>query len=264
VPVSVALPAPFGGEALEPGAGYPPPPASEPIWPVQGTLLVAIVLQFTLPKRLTAGPIWLVPAFEGVLLIGLAIASPKELEREHTRRRALALGLVALASAANVFSLWELVHHLLHSKQVVHGRELIFAGMLVWLTNFLIFALWYWELDRGGPVRRLGSFAGYPDFLYPQMNAPDRAPRGWRPLFSDYLYVSLTNATAFSPTDTMPLSRWAKMLMLVQSMVSIVTVVLVAASLAGLALLARSGRLEAPGFSPAEMIVRLDGRFRSA
>jgi len=210
-----------------PARAYPPPPASEPIWPVQGTLLVAIVLQFTLPKRLTAGPIWLVPAFEGVLLIGLAIASPKELEREHTRRRALALGLVALASAANVFSLWELIHHLLHSKQVVHGRELIFAGMLVWLTNFLIFALWYWELDRGGPGKRASGNDERPDFLFPQMQDDRIEPLDWRPKFIDYLYVSLTNASAFSPTDTMPLTPMAKSVMGVQSLVSLVTLGLV-------------------------------------
>jgi uncharacterized membrane protein len=209
------------------GRPYPPPPAAEPVWPVQGTLLVAIGLQFTLPERLTVGPTWLVPTLEGLLLIGLALATPKRLEGEHSRRRALALFLVALVSAANVFSLWELIHHLLHSKQVVHGRELIFAGMLIWLTNFLIFALWYWELDRGGPGKRAAGEDEAPDFLFPQMTDDRIEPIDWRPQFIDYLYVSLTNAAAFSPTDTMPLTPMAKSVMGVQSIVSLVTIGLI-------------------------------------
>ncbi len=206
---------------------YPPPPRSEPYWPVQLTVLVAIVLQFTLPKRLTIGPSWLVPAFEGALLIGLAFATPKELERQRsTRRRAVAIGLVALVSAVNIFSLGALTHYLLHHR-VEEGYKLIVAGVLIWLTNFLIFGLWYWEMDRGGPGRRAAGKDGPPDFLFPQMTDDAIEPIDWRPLFIDYLYVSLTNATAFSPTDTMPLSRPAKAVMGVQSVVSLVTIGLI-------------------------------------
>ncbi len=190
-------------------------------------MLVAIVLQFTLPKRLTIGPSWLVPAFEGALLIGLAFATPKELERQRsTRRRAVAIGLVALVSAVNIFSLGALTHYLLHHR-VEEGYKLIVAGVLIWLTNFLIFGLWYWEMDRGGPGRRAAGKDGPPDFLFPQMTDDAIEPIDWRPLFIDYLYVSLTNATAFSPTDTMPLSRPAKAVMGVQSVVSLVTIGLI-------------------------------------
>jgi hypothetical protein len=188
---------------------YPPPAAPEPFWPVQGALLAAIALQLTLPERLTVGPTWLVPSLEGLLLVGLAMATPKQLEGEHPRRRALALGLVALVSAANVFSLYELTHHLLHTKQPVGGSELIRSGTLIWLTNFVIFALWYWELDRGGPGKRAAGRDERPDFLFPQMQDDRIEPLDWRPKFIDYLYVSLTNATAFSPTDTMPLTPLA-------------------------------------------------------
>jgi uncharacterized membrane protein len=206
---------------------YPPPPGAEAFWPIQVTVLAAIGLQIGLSKRLTVGPSWLLPALEGVLLIGLSMATPRQLEHEHTARRRTAIALTAFVSAANIFSLVELTHLLLHSKTPTNGHELIVSGMLIWLTNFLIFALWYWELDRGGPGRRAAGHDGPPDFLFPQMSDDRIEPRFWRPQFLDYLYVSLTNATAFSPTDTMPLTPMAKMIMGVQSIVSLVTLGLV-------------------------------------
>jgi len=148
------------------------------------------------------------------------------LEHEHPRRRRVAITLTALVSAANVYSLYELAHLLLHSH-VESGRELIGSGVLIWLTNFLVFSLWYWELDRGGPGKRAAGHDLAPDFLFPQMNDDAVLPKQWRPRFLDYLYVSLTNAAAFSPTDTMPLSHAAKSVMGLQSLVSVVTVGLI-------------------------------------
>ena len=107
--------------------------------------------------------------------------------------------------------------------------SLLFNGGAVWLTNVIVFALWYWEADRGGPAARANARHEYPDFLFAQMTAPEMAPRDWEPRFLDYLYLSFTNATAFSPTDTLPLSRWAKLTMMAQSAVSLVTVALVIA-----------------------------------
>jgi uncharacterized membrane protein len=205
---------------------YPPPPSPEPFWPAQATILSAIVLQVALPERLTAGPSWLVPALEGALLIGMFMATPRQLEQEHARRRRVALSLTALVTAANIYSLYALTHLLLHGK-VKNGHELIVSGILIWLTNFLIFALWYWEMDRGGPGKRAAGHDLTPDFLFPQMSDDRIEPRDWRPRFIDYLYVSLTNATAFSPTDTMPLSAAAKGTMGVQALVSLVTLGLI-------------------------------------
>jgi uncharacterized membrane protein len=194
---------------------------------VQLTVLAAIALQLALPARLTIGPIWLLPSLEGGLLVGLLFATPKELEHElHPRRRAFAITLVGIVSAANIFSLAALAHYLLH-HQVQEGYKLIVAGTLIWLTNFLLFGIWYWELDRGGPGRRAAGRDGAPDFLFPQMTDDAVEPIDWRPLFLDYLYVSLTNATAFSPTDTMPLSRPCKVVMGIQSVVSLVTLGLI-------------------------------------
>ena len=213
-----------------PGRSYPPPGKSEPFWPAQLTGRAAIGLQLALPDRLTAGPSWLVPTLEGALLLGMAIATPNQLKEEHTRRRRIALGLTAFVTAANVYSLGALTHYLLHRHLLPGsnpGRELIVSGVLIWLTNFLIFALWYWEMDRGGPGRRSAGHDRSPDFLFPQMTDDRIEPVNWRPGFIDYLYVSLTNATAFSPTDTMPLSGTAKATMGVQSLVSLVTIGLI-------------------------------------
>jgi uncharacterized membrane protein len=212
--------------AQAPGRPYPPPAAAEPFWPAQLTVLTAIGIQLLLPARLLAGPTWLVPGLEGALLIGMFFATPRQLEHEHPRRRRVALGLTAFVSAANVFSLAELTHFLLH-HEVANGRELIVSGVLIWLTNFLIFALWYWEIDRGGPGRRAAGHDRAPDFLFPQMSDDRIEPREWRPKFFDYFYVSLTNAMAFSPTDTMPLTQMAKGIMGMQSLVSLITIGLI-------------------------------------
>jgi uncharacterized membrane protein len=208
------------------GRPYPPPGQKEPLWPALVAILFAIGLQLLLPKRVTAGPRWLLPALEAALLVGLMFASPRELEDEHRIRRHLALSLTALVSAANITSLALLTHELLHHN-VTNGRGLIVAGALIWLTNVIIFGLWYWQTDRGGAGKRAAGRDGPPDFLFPQM-ADDRVePDNWRPEFIDYLYVSLTNALALSPTDTMPLSRTAKSIMGLQSLVSLVTIGLI-------------------------------------
>jgi hypothetical protein len=205
---------------------YPPPPRGEAVWPAFLSALLAIGIQIALPARLIEGPRWLVPGLEGLLLAGLVFATPRRVEGEHNGRRMLAIGLTGIVSAANIGSLVLLSRELLR-----HGspnpRELISSGVLIWLTNVIIFGLWYWEADRGGPGVRAAGHDLAPDFLFPQMTDDTIEPRYWRPRFLDYLYVSLTNATAFSPTDTMPLSLRAKGLMGLQSLVSLVTIGLI-------------------------------------
>jgi uncharacterized membrane protein len=209
-----------------PGRPYPPPGRSEASWPAQATVLVAIGLQLLLPKRLTIGPTWMLPVLEAALLVGLALASPRRVEYEHFARRRVALAMIGFVSAANITSLYLLSHHLLHHR-VTGGPQLIISGSLIWLTNILIFGLWYWETDRGGPGKRAAGRDRPPDFLFPQMCDDRIEPANWRPQFIDYLYVSLTNAAAFSPTDTMPLTPTAKSIMGLQSIVSLVTVGLI-------------------------------------
>lgn len=205
---------------------YPPPPRGEPHWPPQLTILAAITLQVLLPDRLSPGGTkWLWPALEGAMLVVLFLSAPQRLEAPHSVRRVLALTTTAVVSIANGISLVILAHLLLHHN-VDNGHELIIAGSEIWLMNVLIFALWDWEVDRGGPGRRAAALDGDPDFLFPQMTEV-KLCHGWRPQFPDYLYVSLTNAAAFSPTDTMPLSVQAKMIMGLQSLISLVTIGLI-------------------------------------
>jgi len=211
---------------MQGGRPYPPPGESESFWPAQLTILAAIGLQFALPPRIVAGPPWLIPGLEALLLIGLVFATPNVLEHEHPKRRRLALSLIAFVSAANIYALVTLIKDLLH-HHVENGDRLLFSGVLIWLTNFLIFCLWYWEMDRGGPGKRAAGNDEEPDFLFPQMNDDAIFPQHWRPRFIDYMFVSLTNATAFSPTDTMPLTPWAKSVMGVQSVASLVTIGLI-------------------------------------
>lgn len=211
------------------GPPYPPPARGEWHWPPQLTMAAAIALQLLLPDRLslTNGTKWVLPALEGLVLVALFIASPQRLEAPHSLRRVLMLSLTALVTIANGISLVLLCNLLLHHN-VVQGRQLIVAGSEIWLTNVLLFGFWYWEMDRGGPGTRAAGLDLRPDFQFPHMTDEVAALyKGWRPQFVDYLYLSLTNAIAFSPTDTMPLSVQAKLLMGLQSLISLVTMGLV-------------------------------------
>ncbi|MDE3134312.1 MAG: hypothetical protein KGL15_09620 [Acidobacteriota bacterium] len=211
------------------GPPYPPPARGEWHWPPQLTMVVAIALQLLLPHRLslTNDISWVLPALEGLVLVVLFIASPQRLQAPHSVRRRLMLSLTALVTIANGISL-VLLCTLLLRHNVVQGRQLIIAGSEIWLTNVLLFAFWYWEMDRGGPGIRAAGRDLRPDFQFPHMTDEVAVLyRGWRPQFVDYLYLSLTNAIAFSPTDTMPLSVQAKLLMGFQSLISLVTMGLV-------------------------------------
>ncbi|HWG73616.1 MAG TPA: hypothetical protein VG184_06145 [Acidimicrobiales bacterium] len=203
--------------------------AGENRLPVAAIVTVAIVLQVALPAHLNLGPTGLLPGLEGALLIGLVAANPRHIDRTSTALRVASVTLIAVISVANAWSSWTLVTGLVNGTEGENARRLLTAGASIYLTNIIVFSLWFWEWDRGGPVARARAVRPYPDFLFPQMAQPDLAPRDWTPKYFDYLYTSFTNATAFSPTDTMPLAIWAKMLMLVQSAVALVTIGLVVA-----------------------------------
>jgi uncharacterized membrane protein len=202
----------------------------DPAWPAQVAVAATIALNLGLSERVTVGPTWLLPSVEAVLLVALVVVAPARLTEKAGRRRRFALAVIGLVSLTNIVSLALLIHYLINGGKA-GGHGLIISGAVMWLSTVLLFAVWYWEFDRGGPVPRHLDSTALPDFFFPQMD-PDTAgfaPPNWRPGFADYLYTSLTNATAFSPTDTMPLTHTAKALMGLQSTTALLTVGLVVA-----------------------------------
>jgi uncharacterized membrane protein len=190
-----------------------------------------MVLYLALPSQLVAGSPWVryvIPALELALLVTLAVTRPGRRVVEEGTRRKVAMSLTALVSLANAIALYFLIHQLLYVGNL-SGRTLLYGALDVWWTNVIAFALWYWELDGGGPVLRVTESDRARDFAFVQMTDSEVKARGWRPSFVDYFYVAFTNSSAFSPTDTLPLTRRAKVLMLVQSTFSILTLLLVAA-----------------------------------
>jgi uncharacterized membrane protein len=164
---------------------------------------------------------------ESVLLVSLASDTMRERLERKGRRRTAAIGLLALVSFTNAVALGAMIGSLVTGRER-SGGELLLKAAVIWATNVVVFGLWYWALDRGGPARRWQPDPPPPDFQFPQMENPKFAEPGWYPKLEDYIYVSFTNALAFSPTDAMPLTRQAKRLMLLESVISVVTVVLVA------------------------------------
>lgn len=212
-------------------------------WLARATVLVIIILQLLLMDRLTIGPPWLVPVLEGALLVPLSVATAwaqdqvvRATTHEHwhliaSRRRmirALAVLLTAVISLMNFASLVMLVSALLAGHAGNNGRYLLLNALDIWAINVLSFALWYWNMDSGGPAARGITQRCGGDFLFPQTTM-SQSEEEWSPGFVDYVFLAYTNATAFSPTDTMPLTQRSKALMMLQSAVSLLTIALVAA-----------------------------------
>jgi uncharacterized membrane protein len=199
-------------------------------YPASLTTALAIGLQVAIPDRLVLlKPSWVLPAVQGALLLVLISANPHRINRRSrmTRMASLALGVILML--ANGWSVASLAVGITQGKLGQNAGQLLITGGVIWVNNVIVFALWYWELDRGGPVARALNLGNpYPDFQFAQMvSPPEMVPPDWEPHFLDYLYLAFTNAAAFSPTDVMPMTRWAKMAMTVQSIISIVTVALV-------------------------------------
>jgi uncharacterized membrane protein len=220
----------------------------EPRWHASVAVLVALLLYVTLPPRLIIGPIWVAPALVLGLLIPLSILAPHR-NRETRRARFWSIVLIAIVSFFNLVSVLLLVASFYQPQKSAQHDPLLLTrtGAQIWFTNVLVFALWYWELDGDGPDARARAASATEfrdaDFLFPQtqiiiqLQMMGHAGKKmltcvdeyWKPRFFDYLYTAFTNAAAFSPTDVMPLTRWAKALMMAEGLISLITVLVVLA-----------------------------------
>lgn len=201
-------------------------------WTVIVAVALAVALQVALPNRFSAGH-RAVPVLELLLVVGLWVAHPHKTGHAPRWMRPVSLLLIGMITTTNAWSAVRLIQQIIQGKQD-DAASLLASGAAIWATNIILFALWYWEFDQGGPLNRALGKAEHPDFSFPQMQNPELSPAHWEPKFPDYLYVSFTNACSFSPTDTMPLARWAKMAMLVQSAVSLIVIALVISRAVGL------------------------------
>jgi hypothetical protein len=199
-------------------------------WPMVGAVLAAIVLTLLLPTDMRLGPRWLLPLIEGALLVALVVADPGRIDRRSRDLRAVSIALVAVLVFGTLWATGQLIDDLIHGgPETNSANELLEAGFTVWVANNIAFALLYWELDGGGAAARAHRVADQLDLAFPQQLNPHIATPNWQPRFIDYLYLGFTNATAFSPTDVMPLVPWAKIAMAVQSVISLAILGLVIA-----------------------------------
>ncbi|HET7529140.1 MAG TPA: hypothetical protein VFJ84_02855 [Candidatus Saccharimonadales bacterium] len=197
------------------------------LWHAQLVLLLAVILQFTIPHELRVGNRYILAVIELILIGGIGVTAPKRHLSLKGFNRSIAVLLIVVVSLANIASLVLVINGLLNGTGVP-GKTLVTAAFTIFITNIIAFGLWYWEIDSPG-LTGVKKHDAEPLFQFPNMQ--DGVARGskWEPTFFDYLYVSITNAVAFSPTDTMPLTHFVKSLMSIQALISLLTVVLVTA-----------------------------------
>jgi hypothetical protein len=200
-------------------------------WPASLAVIVVLALQLAVPAQITALPRWLLPAIGAALLIPLVWTNPFRLRMDEPWLRYIELVLLAVLVLINGIYLIGMIAYL-DAGHSNNGVVLVKAALLIWVTNVVAFAVWYWEIDRGGPFARMPEHEHEEeraDLLFPQMTVDLPGWQGWLPGFTDYLFVAFTAATAFSPTDTMPLTGRTKALMGIQSGISLLTIAIIAA-----------------------------------
>jgi uncharacterized membrane protein len=208
---------------------------AEKRWPMAVTLVLSMAVPLVLPARFSLGPSWAVPAVEVLLLVAIIAIDRGRIDRRSAAARALSLVLVAVlvvdAAGVTVRLIADLIEG---GPETNSAADLLKTGFLVWLYTIIAFAFVYWALDGGGPESRFLAPPKFPDLAFPPRLNPGTAWPGWRPEFFDYLYLGFTNATAFSPTDVMPLARWGKLAMTVQAVCSLMILGLVIARAANI------------------------------
>jgi uncharacterized membrane protein len=203
--------------------------AAEPRWPMATAVLAATILFVGTPHRGRIPGWWAGPLLQLVLLGVLIAQDPGRIDRRSPALQRLMVALLVVMTVGTATSVTVLAVDILAGVEGVTATVLLGRGAAIWFENVILFSLWYWQFDRGGPAERAAGTAVPPSFAFPENATPELAPAGWRPAYPDYLYLAYTNATAFSPTDTLPVRRWAKLTMMVQSTLSLVIAILVLA-----------------------------------
>jgi hypothetical protein len=203
--------------------------AAEPRWPMATAVLAATILFVGTPHRGRIPGWWAGPLLQLVLLGVLIAQDPGRIDRRSPALQRLMVALLVVMTVGTATSVTVLAVDILAGVEGVTATVLLGRGAAIWFENVILFSLWYWQFDRGGPAERAAGTAVPPSFAFPENATPELAPAGWRPAYPDYLYLAYTNATAFSPTDTLPVRRWAKLTMMVQSTLSLVIAILVIA-----------------------------------
>jgi uncharacterized membrane protein len=192
-------------------------------------VLVAAILHASLPEELTIQSSPWLPWIAVVILVALMIGDPGRIDRIRTWMRVLTDVLIAAITLANAFAALMLVVGIVNNESFATAQELLFAGGAVWITNVIAFALWYWDLDRGGAAERAQGTTRPPAFIFPEMQHTQHVQAGWSPVFVDYLAFSFATATAFSPTDVSAIKPWAKLMVVCESLLSLALAALVIA-----------------------------------
>jgi len=203
--------------------------AAEPRWPMATAVVAATALYVGMPHRGRVPGWWIGPVLQ-LGLLGILIAQDRgRIDRRSASLPRMMVALLVVMTAGTVLSVVVLAYDILVALKGVTATVLLGRGAAIWVENVIVFSLWYWQFDRGGPAERAADMPVPPSFAFPENATPELAPAGWRPTYPDYLYLSFTNATAFSPTDTLPVRRWAKLTMMVQASLSLVIAILVIA-----------------------------------
>jgi hypothetical protein len=192
-------------------------------WPVALAIIVVVGLHVALPAKYRVNPPWVAPAVLLTLLAALIVGDPGRIDRQKTWLRVTTSIVIALLTLANLFAAARLVAAILTNNGLFasNATGLLATGGVIWATNVIAFGLWYWDLDRGGAAARAHHPFANPAFVFPEMLHNDYAPAGWVPEFADYLSLAFWTATAFSPTDISAIKRWAKLLMMIEAVVSL-------------------------------------------
>jgi len=200
-------------------------------WPVALAIAAAAMLHVALPARYRLDPAWVVPVVMFTLLAALVIGDPGRIDRQKAWLRVVTDIVIGFITVANMFAGVHLVADILTNNKLFanNATGLLATGGVIWVTNVIAFALWYWDLDRGGAAARAHRPYANPTFVFPEMQHTAYAPSTWVPIFADYLSLAFWTATAFSPTDVSAIKRWAKLLLMTQAAASLILGALVIA-----------------------------------